>query len=233
MLGYLDDLLAIPEHSCLIFDDLYHECVGSSEIDYLYRVLSSKRKLHCFIMTQRYFAQGKYALNIRNSSNYHILMRNADERTNLRAADTMNLKCEILKANKCNEKEMYPYIFIDRTSQARVNGIKVYIDIFSKYRKIIMQNQLYFLIADKDFKARFKTIDDSVAVEHETKKRKIQESTETDSKTETEPSKSFKPAKPSSSQSSDESKRSRGPSRRELRRRIRQAVHRHQQRSFF
>ena len=129
-------------------------------------------------------------------------MRNADERTNLRAADTMNLKCEILKANKCNEKEMYPYIFIDRTSQARVNGIKVYIDIFSKYRKIIMQNQLYFLIADKDFKARFKTIDDSVAVEHETKKRKIQESTETDPKTETEPSKSFKPAKPSSSQSS-------------------------------
>ena len=225
----LDDLLAIPEHSCLIFDDLYHECVGSSEIDYLYRVLSSKRKLHCFIMTQRYFAQGKYALNIRNSSNYHILMRNADERTNLRAADTMNLKSEILKANKCNEKEMYPYIFIDRTSQARVNGIKVYIDIFSKYRKIIMQSQLYYLIADKDFKARFKTIDDSVAVEHETKKRKIQESNETDSKTETEPTRSFKPA----SQSSDESKRAGGPSRRELRRRIRQAVHRHQQRSFF
>ena len=34
----LEDLLAVPENSCLIFDDLYHECVGSSEIDYLYRV---------------------------------------------------------------------------------------------------------------------------------------------------------------------------------------------------
>ena len=232
----LDDLLAIPEHSCLIFDDLYHECVGSSEIDYLYRVLSSKRKLHCFIMTQRYFAQGKYALNIRNSSNYHILMRNADERTNLRAADTMNLKCEILKANQCNEKEMYPYIFIDRTSQARVTGIKVYIDIFSKYRKVIMQSKLFYLIADKDFKARFKTIDNSVAVEHETEKRKVQEPAETDSKTKSSrPAKSFKPAvrSTSSQPSSDDESNAKRPSRRELRRRIRQAVHRHQQRSFF
>ena len=233
----LDDLLAIPEHSCLIFDDLYHECVGSSEIDYLYRVLSSKRKLHCFIMTQRYFAQGKYALNIRNSSNYHILMRNADERTNLRAADTMNLKCEILKANQCNEKEMYPYIFIDRTSQARVTGIKVYIDIFSKYRKVIMQSKLFYLIADKDFKARFKTIDDSVAVEHETQKRKVQEPTKTDTKAESsQPAKSFKPTRPvrtTSPSSSDDESNARRPSRRELRRRIRQAVHRHQQRSFF
>ena len=227
----IEDLLAIPEHSCIVLDDLYHECVNASQIDYLYRVLSSKRKLHCIIMTQRYFAQGKFALNIRNSSNYHILMRNADERTNLRAADSMNLKKEIIKANECNENKMYPYIFIDKTNHARVTGIKVYIDIFSKYRKIIMRNQLYYLIADKDFKVRFKTIDDSVAVEHETKKRKIQESTETDPKTETEPSRSFQHAR--TSQSSDESKRPRGPSRRELRRRIRQAVHRHQQRSFF
>lgn len=241
----LDDLLAIPEHSCLIFDDLYHECVGSSEIDYLYRVLSSKRKLHCFIMTQRYFAQGKFALNIRNSSNYHILMRNADERTNLRAADTMNLKCEIIKANQCNEREMYPYIFIDRTSQARLTGIKVYIDIFSNQKKVIMQSKLYYLIADKDFKARFKAIDDSVAVEHETKKRKVQESAEVDPKTEEpfqrkrsiEANKSARHSKSDTSSESlstdDESPRTRGPSRRELTRRIRQAVHRHKQRSFF
>ena len=162
----LDDLLAIPEHSCLIFDDLYHECVGSSEIDYLYRVLSSKRKLHCFIMTQRYFAQGKYALNIRNSSNYHILMRNADERTNLRASDTMNLKKEIIKATECNENEMYPYIFIDKTNHARVTGLKVYIDIFSKYRKVIMKSNLYYLIGAKDFNKRFHKIDEYVADEN-------------------------------------------------------------------
>ena len=241
----LDDLLAIPEHSCLIFDDLYHECVGSSEIDYLYRVLSSKRKLHCFIMTQRYFAQGKFALNIRNSSNYHILMRNADERTNIRAADTMNLKREILKANQCNEKEMYPYIFIDRTCQARVTGIKVYIDIFSKQKKVIMQSKLFYLIADKDFKARFKTIDDNIAVEHETQKRKVQEPTKVDSKAQksiNQRNQSRRDQSESSIQSSsssqsvssdDEPPRKRSLSRRELARRVRQAVQRRKERSFF
>ena len=162
----LEDLLAIPEYSCVILDDLYHECVNSSEIDYLYRVLSSKRKLHCIVMTQRYFAQGKYALNIRNSSNYHILMRNADERTNLRAADTMNLKREIVKANECNENEMFPYIFIDKTNYARVTGLKVFVDIFSKYRKVIMKSNLFYLIGEKDFESRFHKVDENVANEN-------------------------------------------------------------------
>ena len=97
-------------------------------------------------MTQRYFAQGKYALNIRNSSNYHILMRNADERTNLRVADTMNLRTEILRANELNDQLMYPYIFIDKTNQARVTGLKVWIDLFSKYRKQHIVLQLFFRI---------------------------------------------------------------------------------------
>ena len=222
----LDDLLEIPENSCLIFDDLYHECVNSCEIDYLYRVLSSKRNLHCMIMTQRYFAQGKFALNIRNSSNYHILMRNADERTNLRAADTMNLKKEIIKANEYNQREMYPYIFIDKTSHARVNGIKVYVDIFSKYPKIIVNSKLHYLISEKDFKERFRTIDENTAEElkHETTQGEIQESSSSDSE---EESNEFKHRK------SESTNKRIGPSRRELRRRIRQAVHRFKQRSFF
>ena len=162
----LEDLLEIPEKSCLIFDDLYHECVNSNEIDYLYRVLSSKRKLHCIVMTQRYFAQGKHAVSIRNSSNYHVLMRNADERINLRAADSMNLKQEVVKANEFNENEMYPYMFIDRSNQARVTGIKVYIDLFSKCMKVIMGKKLKALVDWKEFTERFRLIDKNVAIEN-------------------------------------------------------------------
>ena len=220
----LEDLLEIPEKSCLIFDDLYHECVNSNEIDYLYRVLSSKRKLHCIIMTQRYFAQGKHAVSIRNSSNYHVLMRNADERINLRAADSMNLKQEVVKANEYNENEMYPYMFIDRSNQARVTGIKVYIDLFSKYMKIIMKSGLKYMIDASDFQARFKLIDSNVAVENETPKERIQES----SKNCQESSTKSNTTKSNTTKSKSQNSRY---SRRELTRRVKQALLRHKQRT--
>ena len=255
----LEDLLAIPENSVVILDDLYHECVNSSEIDYLYRVLSSKRKLHCIIMTQRYFAQGKFALNIRNSSNYHVLMRNADERTNLRASDTMNLKKEVIKANECNENEMYPYIFIDKTNHARVTGLKVYIDIFSKYRKIVMKSNLYYLIGAKDFNSRFHKIDENVANENSQRNipessmgptEKAEESSGLTSDTTTDSTRNFPGSNTGTTSGADTTtsgtnsgtfnefqstsgvvNRESRPSRRELKRRIRQAVQRHQKRS--
>ena len=219
----IEDLLAIPEHSCIILDDLYHECVNASQIDYLYRVLSSKRKLHCIIMTQRYFAQGKFALNIRNSSNYHILMRNADERTNLRAADSMNLKKEIIKANECNENKMYPYIFIDKTNHARVTGIKVYIDIFSKYKQVIMKSKRHYLITEEDFKPRFQIIDENTA--NENPRPEISKSSEGAEEC-------TNPVGSSSETSSTPIKPNvKTTGRRELRRRVKQAVYRHSQRS--
>ena len=227
----LEDLLAIPEKSCLIFDDLYHECVNSNEIDYLYRVLSSKRKLHCIVMTQRYFAQGKHAVSIRNSSNYHVLMRNADERINLRAADSMNLKQEVLKANEYNENEMYPYMFIDRSNHARVTGIKLYIDLFSKYLKVVMKSGLKYIIDASDFQARFKLIDNNVAVEHETSTKGLQEST----KNCKEPNTKGNTAKSENSRNATKDNRNATKdsrySRRELKRRVKQALYRHKQRS--
>ena len=249
----IDDLLAIPEKSCLIFDDLYHECVNSNVIDYLYRVLSSKRKLHCIVMTQRYFAQGKYALNIRNSSNYHILMRNADERTNIRAADSMNLKTEILKANGCNENEMYPYIIIDKTNFARVTGIKVYIELFHKYKRIIMKSNEYWLISARECEGRFNKIDHNVAIEHETPTKIISKSSESLSeKTEprtgstgTEPSRTESGTEPTSSTRTESTgtepansksktePRSDRYKRRDFTRRVRQIVHRYKKRSVF
>ena len=157
-------LLKIPENSCIILDDLFSEAKDSRSIDYLFRVLSGKRRLHCFIMTQRYFSNGTYTLNIRNSSNIHVLMRNADELSNFRVARSMNLKDEINFAIDDTRNDLYPYIFINRTNQARVNGVQVFIDIFSKFKKVVMKNGLFYLISERDFKQNFTQIDEQTAV---------------------------------------------------------------------
>ena len=159
----LEDLLSLPEHSCIILDDLYHDCKDSKVIDYLFRVLSSKRKLHVIIMTQRYFSNGKYALNIRNSCNIHVLMRNADEHANLRAARTMNLANEFKIAVDATSKELFPYYLIDKTNYARVTGIQIYIDIFSKFPRVVMQSGLFYLISSNDFKQNFVEVDNQIA----------------------------------------------------------------------
>ena len=159
----LEDLLSLPEHSCIILDDLYHDCKDSKVIDYLFRVLSSKRKLHVIIMTQRYFSNGKYALNIRNSCNIHVLMRNADEHANLRAARTMNLANEFKIAVDATSKDLYPYFLIDKTNYARVTGIQLYIDIFSKFPRVVMQSGLFYLISSSDFKKNFVEVDNQIA----------------------------------------------------------------------
>ena len=160
----VEEILKIPKYSCIILDDLFADCKDSKTIDYLFRVLSGKRKLHVFIMTQRYFSNGSYALNIRNSSNFHILMRNADELTNDRVARSLNLKEEVKFANILNQNELFPYIVINKTNQARVNNLQVCVDLFSKYRKFVMKSGLYYLISERDFNNQFNKIDDSTAV---------------------------------------------------------------------
>ena len=163
----VDELLLIPQNSCIILDDLFAEAKDSKAIDYLFRVLSGKRRLHVFIMTQRYFSNGTYTLNIRNSSNIHVLLRNADEMSNLRVAKSMNLKTEYFIALEYTKNELHPYILINRTNLARVNGVQIYVDIFSKYRKVIMKTGLFYLIAAHDFNLNFQKIDESTAVKRE------------------------------------------------------------------
>ena len=167
----LDDLLSLPEYSCVILDDLYHDCKDSKVVDYLFRVLSSKRKLHVIIMTQRYFSKGRFSLNIRNSCNFHVLMRNADEHANLRAARTMNLANEFKLAVDTTSKDLYPYFLIDKTNHARVTGVQLYIDIFSQFPKVVMQSGLYYLISSNDFKKNFVEVDNQIA-EYEPEKSK-------------------------------------------------------------
>jgi len=117
-------------------------------------------------MTQRYFAEGSCGLNIRNSSNFHVLMNNADERTNMRVAFSMNLAPEIRKAIAVNRQKLYPYILIDRTNIARVNGVQIYTDIFSKYKQVIVNSMPSYLISETDFKSKFQILDKTTAIKN-------------------------------------------------------------------
>ena len=160
----LQDLLNLTPNSLVIIDDLIEECINSKDIDYLFRVLSSKRKLNVVIMSQKYFIGQKFGLSIRNSSNYHILTRNADERTNVKVGALFDLKNEISLAQKLNSKILYPYILLDRTPEARVSNCQVFIDILGKFKRVICGSMIYYLISDQDFQSIFDKIDQTHAV---------------------------------------------------------------------
>ena len=216
------DILSYPEHSCLVLDDLYTQASVSKDIDYLFRVLSSKKKLHVIIMTQRYFAEKGNSLNIRNSSNFHVLMTNSDARINHRVGHTMLLKNEIEIAEKANSMKLYPYIFIDRTNQGRVSGIQVYTEIFGPYKRAVYNSMICVILSEQDFKTQFEILDNSSAVKHgdSDKKQKLHESG----------------SKQESSESSQNSPsntffRSRFRERKNLNRKIDQALRRYKQRS--
>ena len=224
----LRDLLEIPQYSVLIFDDLFSQCCQSKDIDYLFRVLSSKRKLNVIIMTQRYFAEGKCGLSIRNSSNYHVLMRNADARTNTNVATAMQLKSEITKAIEENKEKLYPYIFIDRTNEARVNGLQIFINILSKRFEVIINRMKYFLISEADFNSSFTVSGENIANANKTSsvqnKRKIDKSSKSSSEVSSSESNS-------ESSDSDKSNESRFRKRKRREQEIAKALRRHRKRS--
>ena len=169
-----DELIAINHDTCIVIDDLFTEACKIQDICYLFRVLSSKKKLHVIIMTQRYFAET--GLNIRNCSNFHVLMNNVDVRTNKRIACTMGLKAEFKLAEEFNRSKMHPYVFLDRTNEARVRNLQVYTDIFSKYKQVIYNRMKCYIIPEADFKAHFKMVDKHLAIKHENQKRSDTES---------------------------------------------------------
>ena len=227
----LRDLLEIPQYSVLVFDDLFSQCCQSNDIDYLFRVLSSKRKLNVIIMTQRYFAgndKGRCGLSIRNSSNYHVLMRNADARTNQSVAAAMQLKPEITKAIEENKGKLYPYIFIDRTNEARVNGLQIFINILSKRFEVIINRMKYFLISEADFNSSFTVSGENLANANKTSsvqnKRKIDKSSKSSSEVSSSESNS-------ESSDSDKSNESRFRKRKRREQEIAKALRRHRKRS--
>ena len=164
------DLLELPSESVLVIDDLYSEACKADHISYLFRVLSGKKRLHVFIMTQRYCAEDGKGLNIRNSSNIHILMNNVNVRTNRAVCLSMGLKEEYETAQKVNSSKLYPYILLDRSNEARVSELQVYTDILSKFKQVITKQMVQYIISEADFLAHFTLVDENFAVQNENKK---------------------------------------------------------------
>ena len=84
----------------------------------------------------------------------------------------MNMKKSIQKALDINSEKLYPYIFIDKTNQARVSGIQIYTDIFSRFKQIIFKSMVSYIISEADFRSNFKIIDTATAVKNGHKKSK-------------------------------------------------------------
>ena len=184
------ELMETKAHSCIIIDDLYTEACQDSSISYLFRVLSSKKKIHVIIMTQRYYAEGSKGLNIRNSSNFHVLMNNVDVRTNENVGSQMGLRKEFSLAAQFNKNVLYPYIFLDRTNEARCRNLQVYTEIFSRFKQIIYNRMKCYIISEADFKAKFEIVDTNLAVKNEDSKSESSSSTESSTEEESSTSES-------------------------------------------
>ena len=215
-----NELLDIPPYTCIVLDDLYTEACKSQDISYLFRVLSSKKKLHVMIMTQRYFAES--GLNIRNSSNFHVLMTNVDVRTNSRVGNIMGLTCEFKLADQMNSSVLYPYIFVDRTNSARVNKLQVYTDIFSRCKKAVFRQMKSYIVSEADFESQFTITGDGLAEKYETSE-STNYSTDSDKREKDEASDDRLATKYRSSASLERYKRSKN-----VQRQIRNALRRHQ-----
>ena len=58
---------------------------------------------------------------------------------------------------------LYPYIFLDRTNEARVSGVQVFTDLFSRDKQVIYRNSVCYLIPDDDFKDKYDILDSTSA----------------------------------------------------------------------
>ena len=158
----LKELCDIQEGTCIVLDDLYEECVISKAIDYLFRVLSGKKNLSVIIMSQRYFAQGRFGMNIRNNVNYTVLMRNADARINRKIEGLLNVQKQLEKIS-FEEKE-YPYVLIDTSPRALGSGYRVYEDIFSDHQIVYSDSGMRgYVIPEKEFEIFFDKLNKNTA----------------------------------------------------------------------
>ena len=157
----LEELTSLEENTCVVLDDIYEECINSKPIDYLFRVLSGKKKISVMIMSQRYFANGRYSMNVRNNVNFTVLLRNTDARVNRNIVKLLNVEAPF-KNIKSTEK--YPYVFIDTSPGAVESGYRVYEDIFSKHKIVYSDGGMRgYVISEKEFERFFKSINSSIA----------------------------------------------------------------------
>ena len=115
-------------------------------------------------------------------------MRNVDASTNLNVPNSIQFQPEITKAIVENNSKLYPYILIDRTNQARVNGLQIFIDILSKRYQVIIGRMKYYLISEADFSSNFTVKGKNIANANKKtsvrKRNKSSESSQSESSTE-------------------------------------------------
>ena len=155
----MTEIMNLPENSCIVLDDLYDEVVKSRDIDYLFRVISSKRKICVMVMTQYIFTKSNgIARQIRNNSNFTVLFRNcADVNMNKRACQQLGISQAYTKAERDISGEQYPYMFIDQTPKGAITGNQLFTNIFNKYQQVYNRYAMKgYIISELDFKNTFK-----------------------------------------------------------------------------
>ena len=165
----LEELCQLEPDTVLVLDDLYEECISTKAIDYLFRVLSGKKRISVIIMTQRFFSQGRYALNIRNCCNITILMRNSDERVNNKIASVFESKSVFAKIiEKEFKKTGYPFILVDSSPTAQITGYRLFTNIFGRFMEVYDRSGMkVYVIREKDFLNNFNAINKSTATKNE------------------------------------------------------------------
>ena len=152
-----DDVADLSPHTTLVIDDNYDKAINCSFIDHLFRVISRKRNINVILITQNNFMAGRYGRNIRNSCNYTVLMRNSvDYRINRRVASQMGLLKAFKTASEITKHESFPYMFIDQTPLGNKSDCRLFVDIFSKFQKVICNNgEVKRIVRDDTFRKYF------------------------------------------------------------------------------
>ena len=165
----LNELCELESDTCVVLDDLYEESINSPAIDYLFRVLSGKKRINVIILSQRFYACGRFALNIRNNSNFLVMMRNVDAKLNNRIASMLCLKKPIEQAIKDTfEQNYYPYIFVDSSPRAQVSSIRCYTNIFNHIQIAYHSNGMKaYILSENDFLSQFTVINSTSAIKKE------------------------------------------------------------------
>ena len=161
----LDEITKMESHTCIVLDDLYEEALLSRAVDYLFRVLSGKKNISVIIMSQRYFAHGRFGMNIRNNCNFTVMMRNSDGRVNERIARNLDLSTATNKAiEDTYSNNYYPYIFVDSSPRGQVSGYRCYTNIFGSVQTVFNQRGMKaYIINEQDFLSNFTIINTTTA----------------------------------------------------------------------
>ena len=142
----------------LIFDDMYEKAVNDENIDLLFRVISRKQEISILIITQNFYAQGKFSRNIRNSCNYTVLFRNTIDLTiNKRVCNNLGLSEAYKSASSDTINELFPYMFIDQSASGHASGYRLYTNIYG-CSKVVYSNDgmKAYVIPEKIFNEYFK-----------------------------------------------------------------------------